>query len=421
MRNYPPHYLLPVLLALFFLLSANVARAQTEEELKWAEKEIQATSTANKEDRYRLVSRLLERLEKTKGPSLAQRELVHFLKIQKSYLQIDGNGFSKRINEGTKATSDMSRQASLNLARIELLNRIGSLAQVLTPDNLSAEDAKNILSALKAASQALDDIRDPSLIGGKTSGITELFGRAGGLMDFVSAIKDPQAKEVVSAFDEVLGSVGDKLTRLGISHPNPVKVFDFAFAGTAAQMQVTREGIAQSTDALQDIGAAISGDEAALNRLPGHAERVGKTLSSENWGRAIANSMADRLADSIPFVRTLAKLVLPATGRIPTIERTLRLEVRCSGGTDGKFAISQIGEKVKAVALEDMSGCYQKGETLFEGDYWGNSTYRIVIHKIWLQNEKRSLISGNLIVQSPGFIRMQSPLLDGPGSKYLFR
>ncbi len=208
------------------LIAGSSVSGQSESDLVWAGNEVNRANPVSRQERYDIVSKLLERLESSQMPGLDHRELVHYLKMQKSYLAIDQDGLTLRMNEAVNSSSGQQRQSALTEVRYELLQRMASLSQVLTPNNISAEDAASLLAALKVASQALDDIRDPSILGGKASGITSLFNRASGLADFAASVKDPSAKSVVSGFDTSLGLVGGKLTRLGVSHPSPIKAFE---------------------------------------------------------------------------------------------------------------------------------------------------------------------------------------------------
>lgn len=408
---------LAITIAVILIRSSN-AVGQTDGDLEWAAKEIERSKVVTREERRALTAKLLERLSLSQSPGMDQRELVHFLKLQESYLAIDPDGLSGWASKVRAAASVEQKREALIEIRYELLQRAGSLARVLTPNNVTSDDASKLLSALKVASQAIDDIRDPSIFGGKASGITTILNRASALSDFAGAIQDPDAKKVVSSFNGTVGAIQGKIGRLGVSIPNPIKAFDFAFGVSTAQMQVVREGMLQSTDALNDVTAAIGGDPNAEKRLQEHVSRLGNTLSQENMGKAMANSMLDRLVDRIPFVRSLAKWTTPKPTGIPGINRFLTMRVECPGTDRAKVEITQVEDRVRAVIAEGVLGCLNKGELLFEGDYIGNRAYSVQIYEIWKGTKERRVMNGKVVVQISNFVRVESPLIDTPTNNF---
>lgn len=408
---------LAILVAVILVASSNAA-AQTDLDLEWAAKQIEVSRAVSREEKRALSAKLLERLSSTPSPGMDQRELVHFLKLQEAYLAIDPDGLSRRLNEVTAATSVEQKREALIEIRYELLQRAGNLAQVLTPNNSTREDASNLLSALVVASKAADDVRDPSVFGGKASGITSLLNRANTLSNFAGAIQDPDAKRVVSSFRGTIGEIQGKLAHLGVSMPNPIKAFDLAFDGTASYMQVTREGLLQSTEAMKTVTAAIEGDPNAERRLPEQLSKLGNTLSQQNYGRAMANSMLDRLVDRIPFVRSLAKWTAPKPTGIPGINRFLTMRVDCPGAARARVEITQFEDRVKAVIADSVLGCLNKGEILFEGDYIGEKAYRVQIYEIWKGTRERRVMNGKVVVQISNFVRVESALIDSPSHNF---
>ncbi len=361
------------LVAIVILIATASVDAQINADLEWAAQQIEVSNTASRESRRDLATKLLDRLGSTPSPGMDQRQLVQFLKLQQSYLAVDPDRLSTSIKDVVEAPSAEQRHLALVEARYDLLQRAGNYAQVLTPNNVTSVDAAKLLSALKVASQAVDDIKDPSVFGGKASGITLLLNRASGLSDFATAIKDPDAKKVVSSFNSTIGAITGKIGRLGVSMPNPLKAFDLALGVSGSYVQVAREGMIECTDALILVGDAINNDPNAEKRLQDLAPKINRTFSLANWGKAMAESMLDSLVGRIPFVRSLAKWTMPKATGIPDIGRFLTMHVDCPGTDLAKVEISQVEDKVRAVIAQGVIGCLNKGELLFEGDYIGDT------------------------------------------------
>ena len=397
----------------------SIVFGQSDADFRWANEVIQAANAGLRADKLAAVTTVLNRFKAQRGLGINEREFIQFLEFQKSYLAIDPNGLSANLNDALRATTPEARKAALNAGRIELIQRFEAASHNLSPNTITADDAKNLLSALRSASQSLDDIQNFSFVGG-TSAITSLLSRASGILNLVESIRDPQAKDIVAGMSSTIGSLGSKLQRIGVAVPNPMKAFDFPLAVSTAQIQVTKDGFEKTTAAMDDIAKAIGGDSEALARLPQRAKDVNDSLSMQKFGAAMANAIADRIAGSIPLVRSLVSWLKPVP-RVPSIERQLRIQIHCdTSEQDGHVEVTQTGEMVKGVMTDAQPGCYGRGEVLFEGRFKEGNIYEITIYEIWNKNVKK-VHRGILQVNNPRYMFMKADTLDSPQAKGLFK
>ncbi|HUE83416.1 MAG TPA: hypothetical protein VMM84_14980 [Pyrinomonadaceae bacterium] len=286
---------------------STTAFAQLSRDIQWATEFVNNSQPQSDSERVKIIDQVLARLGPHRNTNADVQALTSLLELQRDWLRLDQNALTDSAKRAVEAPSIPERYRAFDQANLELFDRLANYMSVLGRPEISAKDAEKMLASLKIASQWLDDIRDPSVFGGKASVITKLLSRADGIAKLKNTATDPRARPFLAGIESTLGSMKATAGRLGVSMPNPMSVFQLPAVTTAAMVDVTATGTYQVADTMDDVALAMKGDEAALQRLPGHAARIGATLSRENYGKAMAKAMIDTLLSKIPFVRTLAK------------------------------------------------------------------------------------------------------------------
>ena len=193
------------------------AHGQEDGDLKWATDLVSRSDPKTRTEQAAVVSQILERYKKKQSLGIEERLLIQYLEQQQSYLQIDPDGLKNRIKAAQAAPNAVSRNQELTQARLELLQRFDTFSKTVTPSTIDPQGVKSLISALYTGSQFIDDTRDPNMLGGKSSAITNVISRAAGIANFANAITDPTAKNLAGGLTAPLVLVTGKLTRLGLS------------------------------------------------------------------------------------------------------------------------------------------------------------------------------------------------------------
>ena len=302
--------------SLFFLLSSG-ALGQLAEDIKWANGVVNNAEPKTLQERQLLTEQIIERL----GPHAAANEdvrtLIRTLEIGSELLRFEAESMTGTANQAAKAATAAERARHLEFLRASLLDRAATLIQTLAQPDITVQDAKRISDIAKYASQALDDVNDPTILGGASSAYTKFLNRLNGIASLAQAVENPEARSILSGLRGTIGTMDRKLMDLGVSAGNPMKAFDIPAEIAGAVVDTSVKGMDQTSAALDDITKAMDGDAEALARLPRHSQRIEQTLSPRTYGQAMFKAMADRIVDRIPFARTLAKLFGSPTPKPP--------------------------------------------------------------------------------------------------------
>lgn len=302
---------------LLFLSPSAGAHAQFSEDIRWLTDLVNNAQPKTLDDRTNLFDQIIQRLGPHASSDGDVRALIRTIEVANELLRFEAESLAGSTNSAVNAKTAAERAQKLESVRAAVLDRAATLIEMLAHPNISVQDAKRISEIAKYASQALDDIKDPTILGGASSAYTKLLTQLNGVASLASAVQDPQAKSILSGLRGTLGTIDRKLKDLGVSAGNPMKAFDIPAEVAGAMVSTSRQGMDEASAALTDIGKAIGGDSDALKRLPGHSQRIEHTLSPSNYGKAMFKAITDRVIDRIPFVRTLEKLFGEPTPNVP--------------------------------------------------------------------------------------------------------
>lgn len=289
------------------LLLSIAAAGQLAADIKWAGELTKSTTPANDRERAQLLKQVLDKLQPYRSADAQLDSELRVLELELELLQHgEQAGISDQVRAAAQAQHPSVRSRHLNEARWMILDNFAYMLSNLDPTKLSVADAQKISDFLKYTSQLLDDMRDPSVLGGRTSELTRLATRINGMMKLAQSIQDPDARRIMGGLRNTLGTIDGRIRNLGVSVPNTIKAFDIPAEVAAAIVDTTRKGFDESSAALNEVGKAIAGDATALDRLSRHAKEIETILSPQNYGRQMADALAKRVADRLPFVRTIA-------------------------------------------------------------------------------------------------------------------
>ena len=302
-------------LGLIWLSAATIALGQPSNEIKRVTDIVNSSQPKTSQERSELTEQIIQALGPYAETDSDIRALIRTLEIESDLMRFETDSMAGSTSRAVNANDAEERVRNLNILRAMLLDRAATVIETLARSNMSVEDAKRISEIAKYASQALDDINDPSILGGASSAYTKLLTRLDGVASLAQAVQNPEARSILSGLRGTIGTIDKKLQDLGVSAGNPMKAFDIPAEIVGAIVDTSARGMDETTEALKDITKAMGGDAEALKRLPGHSQRIERTLSPKTYGQAMLKAMADRVIDRIPFARTLAKLFAsPASG-----------------------------------------------------------------------------------------------------------
>ena len=193
-----------------------------------------------------------------------------------------------------------TQEAWLDLL-VEVLDRTANFTTLFASSEYSAEDAERLSNIVKYASQALDDVDNPSgaLTGENASKITKFLNGVHAVTALASVSEDPDAEVIMDGIRDALSVVPHMDT-------NPITgVVDVPGEVVASMLNVTRTGFEQSASALDEIAAAIEGDPGAIERAIARSREVEATLSGATYGEAMYNAITNRIIDKVPFARAV--------------------------------------------------------------------------------------------------------------------
>lgn len=304
----PPSVVRAVLIG-FVLTSISVA--QPAKDIQWAGELVNASQPKTAAERAKVIEQILEKLKPHANTDPEIRAVTSVLELQLGLLQFDPGSLSNSLNSALSSKTSAERLRLLQLARVDLVSRAAYLTTPLVHPKITAADAQRLSQFVKYTSQVLDDLRDPAVLGGRTSDLTRLATRLDGIAKLAQSAEDPAARTILGGLRGTIGTIDRRIKDLGVSVVNPMRAFEIPAEVSAAIVDTSRKGMDESAAAINEVGNAISGDPRALERLSDHAKRIESILSPENYGRQMSEALAKRVSDRIPFVRTLAYWFAP--------------------------------------------------------------------------------------------------------------
>lgn len=288
------------------LFMSSISFAQPAKEIQWAGELLTASQPKTAADRAKLIEQILEKLKPHAGADREIRAVTSVLELQLGLLQFDPSSLSSNLNSALSSKTSAERLRLLQLARVDLVCRAAYLTAPLVDSKITVADAQRLSQFVKYASQVFDDLRDPSVFGGRTSDLTRLATRLDGIAKLAQSVEDPAARTILGGLRGTIGTIDRRIKDLGVSVINPMRAFEIPAEVASSIVDTSRKGMDESAAAINEVGNAISGDPRALDRLADHAKRIETILSPENYGRQMSEALAKRVSDRIPFVRTLA-------------------------------------------------------------------------------------------------------------------
>lgn len=305
---------LPALASSVFLwLALSVESAgQLPKDIEWANNLAGKTTATNDGERALVLKQIIDKLQPYRNSNRQLNSDIGALELQLHLLQRDKTAISDQVRAATEAQHPSVRTRHLREARWAVLEEFAYMISNLDPSKVSASDAASISNFVKYSSQFMDDLRDPSFVGGRTSDLTRLATRINGVAKLAESVEDPEARRILGGLRNTFGTFDARLRSLGVSVPNPIKAFDIPAEVAAAIVDTSRRGFDESSAALNEVANAIGGDPNALTRLSKHAREVESILSPQNYGRQMADAMVKRVTERLPFFRTLANWFQPS-------------------------------------------------------------------------------------------------------------
>jgi len=280
--------------------------AQLAKDLQWANELVSKANPKNNAERAKILGQILERLRPYRNNDAQLNSAIGVLELQLELLSFDPTLISGNVRAAMEAQHPSVRDRHLKQTRLQIVDRFSYLISNLDPTKISSADAQKISNFVKYTSHLIDDLRDPSFSGGRTSYLTRLATRINGIAKLAQSVEDPGARRILGGLRNTVGTIERGIKDLGVSVPNPMKSFDIPGEVAAAIIDTSRKGMDESSAALNEVAKAIGGDASALNRLSNHAKQIESILSPQNYGRQMTDALAKRVTDRLPFVRTLA-------------------------------------------------------------------------------------------------------------------
>lgn len=300
-------------LCLLLVLSSDTSVAQMSNEIRLTNDLVTGSKVNTEIDRSKVLAQVRDRLKPYRTSDPDVRAVSDILERQADWLSLGPVTAVDDLAKIMSVTGQAERARLLRQLRADLLDRMSHLIASNYSTKIGSREAQQIVDFARSFAQALDDLGDPSVLGGKTSALTRTLTRLNGIANLVNALEDPEAKRLLGGLRGTIGTWRAKLRHHDVGMANPISVFDVPSRGVGAILNTTRAGYYEASRFLDDTSRAIAGDPAALERLPQHAARVGKILSRENYGRVMFDALTESTIDKLPFVRTLMGWFQPTT------------------------------------------------------------------------------------------------------------
>lgn len=196
-----------------------------------------------------------------------------------------------------------ARLRSLQALSNEVVDRARHFTLMMAAGEYSSEDAARLLNIAKYSAQLLDDLRDPggSVSGDNQSKPAKFLATAYGVAAVLEGTLAGDARTLVDGLRDLTANSSRLAGSIG-------PVIDIPAETVGAIVNVSRKGMITASNAIDDIKAAMAGDNAAVERAIAHARELQATLSGESYGMAMKEAMQSRLVDKVPGLRTVLNL-----------------------------------------------------------------------------------------------------------------
>ena len=249
-------------------------------------------------ERRKVIEDVIRALAPYEAGSADARQLATTLRLLLDRERIRQRSKLSEIIGTLSGTPGRPPLRSMQALGADVLDRARHFTQMLATGQYSSEDAARLLSVAKYAAQLRDDIRQPggSLTGENGTKATELLTTAAGVTAIIDGSMRGDGRVAVDGLRDVIARSRPLATSVGVVLDLPAEV-------VASVLNVSRNGMILSAEALEDIPAAQNGDPAALRRLIARSRELESTLSGQSYGNAMKDALQSRLVDRVPGLR----------------------------------------------------------------------------------------------------------------------
>jgi hypothetical protein len=244
------------------------------------------------------LSYLIKTLENSNSEEAKEMAAVleHLKKSKELY---DHEEFGALIDKLRNAENDEEKNEIAKELATVAVNIGAHHTEMTSIDNFTLTDAEKLSNMIKYGSIFLDDYKNPTNPLDNAGPMTNLLSATHGVLALAEGSQTGNAEMMMDGLRDTIGVLPG-------ASSNPITaIIDIPGEVAASMINVTRKGWDQSSNALQEVNNAISGDPDALNRLENISKDIEKTLSPRNYGESMLNALKNRVIDKVPFARTL--------------------------------------------------------------------------------------------------------------------
>ncbi len=280
-------------------------------------------------------------------------EAAAVLDFERDRLEVFSENWDGLLDRIKNIENPSTRAQTLRELRESLLRPATQALDHISQNGITGEEAESLVKLVRAVSKAFDDVRDArpfperGTLDGSSSALSRFLGKAKGVLEVWQASKDPDAKKLISAFRDILGSIQQKA--FGVSQVSPIKALDIPLAVAGSIVGTTAEVTKNVSKSLNLLADAIDrGDERSIGLLSESLQNVER--SARNYGRNMFDAMADRLIAKLPLIRTVKDWVSGSEPEYCEVRKTDTFSPRGTRGPTSYikcFWIDAFGNSVK--------------------------------------------------------------------------
>ena len=199
--------------------------AQLAKDLQWANELVSKANPKNNAERAKMLGQVLEKLRPYRNNDAQLNSAIGVLELQLELLSLDPTLVFRNVRAARKAQHPSVRDRHLKETRLQIVDRFSYLISNLDPKKLSSADAQKISNFVKYTSQLIDDLRNPSFLGGRASTLTPLATRINGIAKLAQSVEDPGARTILGGLRNTVRSeerrVGKECTSVCRSRWSP--------------------------------------------------------------------------------------------------------------------------------------------------------------------------------------------------------
>ncbi|MDT9600570.1 LCCL domain-containing protein [Sphingosinicella rhizophila] len=259
------------------------------------------TAASSPAERRRAAEALLARIAPLQVESADARRISQGLKLLLDRDQIlQDAGLEAAIAAIEQAAAGPGRKRAWQALGAEVLDRARHFAAMMAAGDYDAEDAARLLNMTKYAAQLLDDIRKPggALTGDNAGKVTQFLAAAYGAAAVYHGTEQGDARVIMDG-------VRDLFSMSPILASTVWTAVDVPGEVAGAMVNVSKKGMDQASEAMDEITAAMAGDPNAVGRAIAISRQLEQTLSGASYGKAMREAITSRIIDRIPGLRAV--------------------------------------------------------------------------------------------------------------------